>query len=71
MASKHDIKQMTRRQLLQTTAVAGSTLVAGVFHGSLVERLFLAAKPSAEFDATWGKGFMMPNDFLTIVYNTL
>jgi glyoxylase-like metal-dependent hydrolase (beta-lactamase superfamily II) len=31
----------------------------------------LAAKPSADFDATWGKGFMMPNDFLTIVYNTL
>ena len=31
----------------------------------------LAAKPSAEFDATWGKGFMMPNDFLGIVYNTL
>jgi cyclase len=31
----------------------------------------LAAKPSAEFDAAWGKGFLMPNDFVTIVYNTL
>jgi glyoxylase-like metal-dependent hydrolase (beta-lactamase superfamily II) len=31
----------------------------------------LAAKPSADLDPTWGKGFMMPNDFLTIVYNTL
>jgi glyoxylase-like metal-dependent hydrolase (beta-lactamase superfamily II) len=31
----------------------------------------VAAKPTAEFDATWGKGFMMPNDFVTIVYNTL
>lgn len=31
----------------------------------------LAAKPSADFDATWGKGFMMPNDFVTMVYNTL
>ncbi len=30
-----------------------------------------ASKPSAEFDATWGKGFMMPNDFLAMVYNTL
>jgi cyclase len=31
----------------------------------------LAAKPTADLDETWGKGFMMPNDFLTIVYNTL
>ncbi len=31
----------------------------------------LAARPSAAFDATWGQGFMQPNDFLTIVYNTL
>jgi glyoxylase-like metal-dependent hydrolase (beta-lactamase superfamily II) len=31
----------------------------------------LAAKPSAEFDAAWGKGMMMPNDFIGIVYNTL
>ena len=31
----------------------------------------LAAKPSAEYDEAWGKGFMNPKDFLTIVYNTL
>lgn len=31
----------------------------------------LAAKPSAEFDAAWGKGFLVPNDFVTTVYNTL
>jgi glyoxylase-like metal-dependent hydrolase (beta-lactamase superfamily II) len=31
----------------------------------------LAAKPSAEFDAAWGKGMLMPNDFVTIVYNTI
>jgi glyoxylase-like metal-dependent hydrolase (beta-lactamase superfamily II) len=30
-----------------------------------------AAKPSAEFDAAWGKGMMQPNDFLALVYNTL
>ena len=30
-----------------------------------------AAKPTADLDATWGKGFMMPNDFVGIVYNTL
>ena len=30
-----------------------------------------AAKPTADLDATWGKGFMAPNDFVAIVYNTL
>ena len=29
----------------------------------------LAAKPSAEWDATWGKGFMKPDQFLTIVHS--
>jgi hypothetical protein len=29
-----------------------------------------AAKPSAAFDATWGKG-MPPDDFVALVYNTL
>ena len=31
----------------------------------------VAARPTAHLDDPWGKGFMMPNDFLTIVYNTL
>ena len=31
----------------------------------------VAAKPSADLDATWGKGFMQPNDFVTLVYNTV
>lgn len=31
----------------------------------------VAAKPTGEFDATWGNGFMMPDVFVTIVYNTL
>ncbi len=30
-----------------------------------------AAKPSAQFDAAWGKGPMSPNDFVALVYNTL
>ena len=30
-----------------------------------------AAKPSADFDASWGKGMMAPNDFIGLVYNTL
>lgn len=35
---------------------------------SLVE--VQAAKPSAEFDETWGKGFMPTANFLALVYNT-
>jgi cyclase len=30
-----------------------------------------AAKPSAEFDAMWGKGMMAPDTFVALVYNTL
>lgn len=30
-----------------------------------------ASKPSAEFDATWGKGMMPPDNFVAEVYNTL
>jgi cyclase len=30
-----------------------------------------AAKPSAQFDAAWGKGTMSPNDFIALVFNTL
>ena len=31
----------------------------------------LSAAPTKDLDATWGKGFMQPADFLAIVYNTL
>lgn len=31
----------------------------------------LAAKPSAAFDATWGKGFMKADDFVTSVFESL
>ena len=31
----------------------------------------LAAKPSAQFDDKWGKGFMKPDDFIGIVYESL
>jgi glyoxylase-like metal-dependent hydrolase (beta-lactamase superfamily II) len=30
-----------------------------------------AAKPTAEFDADWGRGMMQPDDFVALVYNTL
>jgi len=38
--------------------------------GQKVEEV-VAAKPSAEFDAAWGGGFMAPDVFIGIVYNTL
>jgi cyclase len=31
----------------------------------------VAAAPTKDLDATWGKGFMSPADFLAIVYNTV
>jgi hypothetical protein len=31
----------------------------------------IAAKPTADLDATWGKGAMPPDAFVAIVYNTL
>jgi cyclase len=31
----------------------------------------VAAKPTADLDATWGKGFLPPDRFVTIVYSTL
>jgi hypothetical protein len=30
-----------------------------------------AAKPSAEFDAAWGKGGMAADDFVALAYNTV
>jgi cyclase len=38
--------------------------------GRTVEEV-IAANPTADLDATWGKGFMQPKAFLAIVYNTL
>ena len=38
--------------------------------GKKVEEV-VAAKPTAEFDPTWGMGFMQPDVFVAIVYNTL
>lgn len=32
---------------------------------------FIASKPTAEYDETWGQGFLKPEDFLGIVYQSL
>ena len=31
----------------------------------------VAAAPTKDLDAMWGKGFLQPNDFVALVYNTL
>jgi cyclase len=31
----------------------------------------IAAKPTADFDAAWGAGLIMPDAFVTLVYTTL
>lgn len=38
--------------------------------GQTVQQV-VAAKPTADLDAVWGKGFMQPNDFVGLVYSTL
>jgi cyclase len=38
--------------------------------GQTVQQV-VAAAPTKDLDATWGKGFMSPADFLAIVYNTI
>ena len=35
------------------------------------EKEAVAAKPTAQFDATWGNGLIQPDVFVSIVYNTL
>ena len=32
---------------------------------------FIASQPTAEYDESWGQGFLAPKDFLTIVYQSL
>ena len=31
----------------------------------------IAAAPTKDLDAVWGKGFFPPNDYVALVYNTL
>ncbi|MBK6306430.1 MAG: MBL fold metallo-hydrolase [Gemmatimonadetes bacterium] len=65
MASKADLQEF--RRVIGTIRDRIRTLVSQ--GKSLTE--VAAAKPTAEFDAKWGKGFMTPDVFLDIVYNDL
>lgn len=51
---------VTVRDRVQKLKTAGRT-----------EKEVVAAKPTADLDPAWGKGFMQPDVFVTIVYNTL
>ena len=58
---------MAYRDMLGTVADRVQTLKAQ----GLPEREVVARKPTAEFDAKWGGGFLMPDVFVGVVYNTL
>ncbi len=65
VASKADLQEFRRvvgtiRDRIATMVKQGKSLTE-----------VAAAKPTAEWDATWGKGFMTPDVFLDIVYNDL
>lgn len=45
--------------------------VAALIKEGKTKEQVIAAKPSAEWDATWGSGFMNPTTFLGIVYDSM
>jgi cyclase len=51
---------VTVRDRVQTLKTSGQTLEQAI-----------AKKPTAELDEQWGKGFVPPDLFVTIVYNSL
>ena len=65
VSSKADLQEY--RRVVATIRDRVKTLVTQ--GKSLTE--VAAAKPTAEFDAVWGRGFMNPDAFLDIIYNDL
>lgn len=57
----------TYRQMLVDVK---STTENAIAQGQSLEE-FIASKPTAKYDDTWGGGFLKPEDFLTIVYESL
>ena len=45
--------------------------VAPLIKQGMTKEQVIAAKPTAEWDATWGSGFMKPDVFLGIVYDSM
>lgn len=63
VASKADLQEFRR-----VVGTIRDRVAAMVKQGKSLTEV-AAAKPTAEWDATWGKGFMTPDVFLDIVYN--
>ena len=63
----------TRADLLRyrDMLVASRTRVSKLVGSRRTLEQVLAAKPLADYDATWGKGFMKPDMFLSIVYASI
>lgn len=55
-----------RRMLLDVRSRTRTAIQTGI---TLTD--FIASKPTADYDKTWGKGFLPPQKFLTIVYQDL
>lgn len=55
-----------REMLVEVRVLTESAIADGL---SLEE--FLASDPTAEYDTTWGQGFLTPEQFQTIVYQSL
>jgi len=45
--------------------------IRGMVRDGMSLALVLAAKPTLQFDAVWGKGFISPDKFVEIVYTDL
>jgi len=65
LGGKADLQ--TYRNVLATIRDRVKALIA---QGKTLEQI-IAAKPSAQFDATWGKGFMGPDLFVSFVHHSL
>jgi glyoxylase-like metal-dependent hydrolase (beta-lactamase superfamily II) len=65
LASKADLK--VYRDMLATVSARIKTQIKD---GKKLEEV-LAAKPTAEFDEVWGKGFLMPQKWVEMMYENL
>jgi glyoxylase-like metal-dependent hydrolase (beta-lactamase superfamily II) len=65
LATKAELK--TYRDMLATVA---GRIKAAIQEGKSLE-VVVAAKPTAEFDAVWGKGFLSPEKFVEMSYKNL
>jgi cyclase len=65
LASKADLKKF--RDMLAT--ISGRVKKA-IQDGKTLDQI-IAMKPTAEFDAAWGHGFLKPEDFVGLVYSGL